>query len=865
MTPWKNLFRKNLREEKIDREIAHHIDELTRANVAKGMSGEEARRQALIAFGGREQIKQQLREVNTSAFLNSMAFNLKSALRFLRRSLSFSAAVILILAVGVGANSAVFSAMDAVILQPLPFPDGDQLVVIYQHDVKNRDANHFVAPMRLEDWNRMNSTFESISGYYSDDLSETSGPLPEKVTEALVAPRFLRTMGISPMLGRDFTPHEEKFGGPDAVLISYRFWQRRFHGDPASLEKKLHIGAHAFSIIGVMPPSFAVPSRDADLWAVSAPDAPYAQRRDSTWFTVIGRMKAGVTLPQAQADLSTVQSRLGTQFPKPDADLVVQTTPLKETVVGGIRDSLRLLYGSVSLLLLIACSNIAGLLLARTTDREHEISVRFSLGASRWAIISQLLTEVFALAIVGALLGLLLAAAASRGFHLLSNQLPRAEEITLNWRIVIYSLTCALATTMLCGLFPAIRGTRRQLAHSLAQTSRTQVSTRNPLQWTLVGVQIMLAVTLLTGAGLLLRSLEELNRVSLGFDQSHVLTFQITGSWGETSNMKSLVQRIDRSLESLRSLPGVEDAATSAMLPGVSSRYPIEFKVDGQLDPNRKILADSRYVSFGYFRTLQIPLFAGDACKEKSTSSDLIVNRTFANHYFGNTSPVGHQMQAATYNDFMPQGMIRGVVGDAREDGLNIPPGPTVYSCFSAPNPFPNFLVRTRGNPSAMAEAIRKRIHEVEPGRSVYGIMPLQLHLDEAGFENRLRTILLTLFAGSAVLLACVGIYGTLSYLGKTRQREVGMRLALGALPRQILSRFLLQGLRVTAAGCAAGMIFSVAADRLMENMLYGVSTLDARTYAGVVILIVAVATTASLVPARRAARIEPVRILRQE
>ena len=865
MAPWKNPFRKNSREEGMDRELAFHIDELTKANVAQGMSREEARRQALLAFGGREQIKQQLREVNTSAFLNSMAFNLKSAMRFMRRSPSFSAAVILILAVGIGANSAVFSAMDAVVLRPLPFPDADQLIVIYQHDVKNRDANHFVAPARLEDWNQMNSTFQSISGYYTDDLSETSGPLPEKVTEALVAPRFLRTMGVSPMLGRDFTLDEEKFGGPDAVLISYRFWQRRFHGDPAALEKKLHIGTYAFSIVGVMPPSFSIPNRDADLWAVSAPDAPYAQRRDSTWFTVIGRMKSGATLPEAQADLATVQTRLGAQFPKPDAGLIVETTPLKETVVGGVRDSLRLLYGSVSLLLLVACSNIAGLLLARTTDREHEISVRFSLGASRWAIISQLLTEVFALAIAGALLGLLLAAAASSAFHLLSNQLPRAEEITLSWRIVLYSLTCALATTMLCGLFPAMRGTRRQLAHSLAQTSRTQVSTRNPVQWTLVGVQIMLAVTLLTGAGLLLRSLEELSRVSPGFDQSHVLTFQITGSWGETADMKSLVQRIDRNLESLRNLPGVEDAATSAMLPGVSSRYQIEFKIDGQLDPNRKILAGSRYVSFGYFRTLQIPLLAGDACKERSTTSDVIVNRSFADRYFGNTSPVGHQIRAATYNDFMPQGMIRGVAGNAREDGLNTQPGPTVYSCFSAPNPFPNFLVRTRGNPSAMAETIRKRIHEVEPARSVYGIMPLQLHLDEAGFENRLRTILLTLFAGSAVLLACVGIYGTLSYLGKTRQREVGMRLALGAVPRQILARFLLQGLRVAAVGCAAGLILSVAATRLIENMLYGISTLDAKTYAGVIILIVLVATTASLLPAWRAAQIEPVRVLRDE
>jgi putative ABC transport system permease protein len=401
-------------------------------------------------------------------------------------------------------------------------------------------------------------------------------------------------MSVSPILGRNFTPEEETWGGPAVVLISYGFWQRRFHGSPDALNQKVHVGGFSSSIVGVMPASFAFPNRDVDLWVPSAPDAPFAQRRDSTWFTVIGRLKPAVTLAEASADLATVQTQLGAQFPKTDHDLIVQTTSLKETVVGGVRDSMWLLYGSVSLLLLIACSNIAALLLARTADREHEILVRFSLGASRSAIVTQILAEVLALATAGSLLGLLVAAGAARAFHLLSNQLPRAAEITLNWRIVAYSLACAVGTTILCGLVPAIRGTRRQLAHSLAQTSRTQVSRHSPLQWTLVAVQIMLAVTLLTGSGLLLRSLNELSHVSAGFEPSHVLTFQITGSWGETAEMKTLVQRIDRTLDGLRSLPGVDAAATSGMLPGVPALYQFEFKVDGRLDPNRKVLADSR-------------------------------------------------------------------------------------------------------------------------------------------------------------------------------------------------------------------------------------------------------------------------------
>jgi putative ABC transport system permease protein len=865
MTPWKNLFRARRRDHDLDREIAFHIDELTQANITKGMPDEEARRQAMIAFGGREQTRQTTREVHSSPILEAVSFNLKAAVRFMRRAPSFSAVVILILAIGIGSNSAVFSAIDAVVLRPLPFPNGDQLVAIYQRDAKDRDANHFVAPVRLEDWNRMTSTFQAISGYYTDDLSETSGPLPEKVTEAMVAPRFLHVLGLSPILGRDFTPEEERFGGPDAVLISYEFWQRRFHGDPDALEKKLRVGTFSYSIVGIMPASFHYPDLGIDLWAPSAPDAPFAQRRDATWFTVVGRLKLGVSPQQAQADLSTVQSQLGRQFPKPDADLIVQSKPLKETVVGSVRDSLWLLYGSVSLLLLIACSNIAALLLARTADREHEIAVRFSLGAPRSAIVIQLLTEVFGLAVIGSLLSLMVVAGALQAFHLLSNALPRAQEITLNWRIVFYSLVCTLVTTLLCGLFPAIRGTRQALSHSLAQTSRTQASSRSSLQWTLVGVQVMLAVTLLVGAGLLLRSLQQIARVSPGFDSSQVLTFQISGSWGETTDMKGLVQRIDRTLDGLRALPGVEDAATAGMLPGVSALYQIEFKIDGKLNPGRKILADSRYVSAGYFGTMRIPLLVGDACRQESATSDVVVNRSFVNTYLDGTSAVGHEIEAATYNDFRPKGLIRGVVGDAREEGLNTPPVPTVYSCFSAPNPFPNYLARTQGDPMQMVEVIRRRVHEFEPARSVYAVMPLEQHLDDASAENRLRTILLTLFAGSALLLACIGLYGTLSYLGRLRQREVGVRLTLGALPHQIVMMFLFQGLRVTVLGCIAGLILSLSAGRLIANMLYGVSALDPQTYGIVLLLILLVATSASLIPAWRSARAEPTEVLRQQ
>ncbi len=855
------------RDEALEREIAFHIGEQVEANLARGMSREEARRQAMVDFGGHEQVKQSMREVHVWAVVEGAMYNLKSALRFMRRSPSFSLAVILTLALGIGANSAVFSAIDAVVWRPLAFPGGDQLIKITQHDIQNRDANPFVAPVRLEDWNRMASTFQGISGYYLDDLSELSGPLPEKITESLVAPRFLQVLEVSPILGRNFTAQEEHWGGPDAVIISYAYWQRRFHGDPSAVGQKVHIGKYYFPIVGVMPEWFQFPNREVEVWTPSAPDAPFAQRRDSTWYTVIGRMKPGVTLKQANADVATVQSQLGKQFPKPDGDLTVQTEPLKDTIVGTVRGSLWLLYGSVSLLLLIACSNIAALLLARTAERQHEIAVRFSLGASRRAVMAQLLTEVLGLALLGSVAGLAVAAGAARGFHLLAKTLPRAEEIALNWRVVAYSLGCAVLTALLCGLFPALRGTRRGLASTLAAGGRTQVSTRNPVQWALVTIQVALAVTLLVGAGLLVRSMEEIGRVSPGFDPSHVLTLQVSGSWGETADMKALIQSVDRVLDGLRTLPGVEAAATSGTLPGVAYKYQQEYKIDGKLDPGRKILADSRWVSAGYFDALRIPVLMGSTCRASGTTNDVdvVVNRSFANLYLGGTAAIGHMMEQVSYNDFSIKGMVRGIVGDAREEGLNEPAAPTVYSCFSAPNPFPNYVVRTRGEPMAMADAVRRRIHELEPARSVYGMMPLEAHLDESLSDNRLRTRLLSLFALTAVSLASIGLYGTLSYLGRLRQREVGVRLALGALRSNIIGRFLLQGLRAAAWGCAAGLVLALGCTRFLGSMLYGVSAADPATYSGVVVLILLVAAMASLAPAVRAARVEPVKVLREE
>jgi len=860
--------RKGEFEENMAAEIEDHLNRETAANIAAGMGAEEARRRARLGLGAIEGLKESCREERRGFGVEAAWSNVRYGLRMMRRNPGFTAVVVLTLALGIGANSAVFSALDAVLLRPLPFPDGDQLMRLSQLGRRGEQGrSSFVAPVRLEDWNRMNSTFQCITGYYADDASETSGALPERVTEAFVAPRFLEVWGIAPVLGRDFTPDEERFGGPAAVLISDRYWRRHFNADPNVVGKKLRFGEGAQAVVGVMPASYRFPDRDVDLWTPVPLNGPYVASRDNTWYTVIGRLKPGVTLAEARANLATVQAQLGKQYPKPDADLTVSIRPLKETVIGGVRQSFWILFGSVSLLLLIASTNIIALLLARGSERHHEISVRFSLGASRTAIIGQLLTEVFLLALAGAGLGLLLAGAASNVFRTLGANLPRVEEIRLDARILLYALACSAVVTLLCGLFPAIRNARQSLSSSLAQSSVTQVSAHNRLQWLMVGVQVALAVTLLTGAGLLLRSFQAIGRVSPGFDASHVLTFHVSGNYGETADMKGLIERVDGSLDQLRSVPGVEATATTAALPGVGSKYPMEIKfVEGETDPKREIIAESRAVSPGYFATLRIPLLSGELCREKfdRAQTEILVNHSFAETFSPQTSPIGRHIFAPG-NDFLPRGEIHGIVGDAREEGLDREPGPTIYWCISAPMPDPYYLVRTRTEPAALARTIRERIHEIEPSRSVFDVLPLDDHIDAAFGENRLRMILLGVFAATAIALACVGLYGTLSYSVTARQREVGLRLALGAMRGNIVRQFLLEGVGVSALGCLAGLALSIAFARLISGMLYGVSATDATTLCGVILMVLSVAAVASLIPAIRAARIEPMQVLRNE
>ena len=486
-------------------------------------------------------------------------------------------------------------------LRPLPFPHGDELVRLHQLDFRKKIPETFVAGLRLEDWNAQNSTFQSISGYYTGDATLTSGAMPEKTSLAFVAPRFLRTWGVVPEVVRDLTANEERVGGP--VMVSNRFWRSHLQADPQVVGKTISLDRHSYVICAVLPASFLFPDRDVDIGS-------RARRLRRTREAGIQRgspsSEDGSRAYRWRArrrNMSAIQARLAQQYPKSDGNFRVRVEPLNMAVLGSVGGSLWLVYGSVSLLLLIACVNIAGLLMARTAEREHEIAVRYSLGASRAAIVGQLLTEVFLLALGGALLGLIVAAGASQAFARVAKDIPRIDEIVLNWRIVAYTLGCAVTATLVCGLFPALRGTRRNLSGSLSHGGRTQVSGRSRWQWTFVGVQVSLAVAMLIGAGLLLRSFRALGVVDAGFDPDHVLALRVSGDWGETVDMGKLTQRIERTLAGLRTIPGVEAAATSATVPGNSVDYPTELTVvEGVKDNDEKMMTDIHFVSPGTSR-----------------------------------------------------------------------------------------------------------------------------------------------------------------------------------------------------------------------------------------------------------------------
>jgi putative ABC transport system permease protein len=799
--------------------------------------------------------------------METLLSDVRYAVRVLAHTPGFTVVVILTLALGIGANSAVFSAIDAILWQPLGFPDADRLVVVNQ-SIPNAPISN-TAPVRIEEWNAESSTFAAITGYYRQDVSETSGDLPEKFRLANVAPRFLDVWRTEPLIGRGFTPTDSEAGAAPVVLVSHRYWRTKLESDPNVLERTVRIGEQAIPIVGVMPESFRFPDRDVDLFTPTIYE-PFVLNRRNLWYRGFGRLEPGVSVEQARADLEVIQRRLAEDYPDTDRNVGVYVEALKETTVGPVRGSLWLLFGAVSVLLLIASTNIAALMLARAARRSQEISVRLSLGAPPASIKSLIFVETAVLTVAGALLGLLVAAGAAAALRRLAPDFPRIEELSLDGGVLLYALAAIVAVTLVCGLVPAIRAARVSLSGALTAVGRTQVSGRHALQWLFVGIQVALSVVLLAGAGLLIRSFQELSRVDPGFEASRILSFRVGGTFVD---FEQLASRVELILNELEALPGVEATAVSSPVPGmIDDGSGFQFgiatlRIDGRDDTEEPATAQIRVVSPSYFETMQIPLVAGDLCRvipvnTPGTPVEVMVNSAFATRYFASASAVGAIVRPN------PNVVLRiaGVVGNAREFALDREAVPSFYPCRVAyATPALAFLVRARGDPAGIVNAVRTKIKELEPLRAVYDVAPLPQRIGNEYAQDRLRTSALALFAGTALALACLGVYGTLSYVVSLQRREVGLRLALGAQQANIVGQFLSKALRVVAIACVAGLALSLAFSRALSGMLFGVSPSDAATLAGVVVLVTSVAVVAALVPAVRAARLDPMTVLRDE
>ena len=868
-----NTLRPERHQRQIDHEIAFHVDERTAQLQRDGLSADEARRVARMQFGNLLVQAERTRDLGIALSLDALFRNVRQAARALCRTPGFTVSVVLTLALGVGANTAVFSAIDAILLRALPYPESDRLVRLAE--VHRQTQTDFSTPARIEDWNRLNSTFEVISGYSLYDATDSNRQLPERTRYAGVGPRFLDVLGLAPTLGRGLDDKAHRFGTPTTLLVSDRFWRDRLGADPGAPGRAVQAadvtGTVSFEVAGVMPPSFVFPDPEVDSWSALKIDAPWmrSRRADFAFMTAIGRLKTGVTIDQARADLAVVQQRLGEQFPDTDRDMTVAVTPLKDVVVGSVGQSLWMLFGAVSVLLLIACTNIATLLLARGAHRGQEVAVRYSLGASRRAVAGQLLTEATLLAMAGATAGLLVAAGTTAALRRLAPDLPRLHEIGFDGRILVYTMVVAVVVSLACGVVPALRSSRGGDSLARSGGGARVVAPRHALQWLLVGVQVALSVTLLIGAGLLLRSFERLANVEPGFDASRVLAFRIYAPWSERGD--SVIRRVTATLAEVATLPGIEAVATTTSLSGVPAlgAGPFEVNVsEGTADTGPPVNAEYRVVSPSYFSTMRIPIVSGDLCRHPATgearrsAGQAMVNRAFADRYFTGRSVMGLQVVP---RGFVFPSRVVGIVANAREAAVDREPTPVVYACDIGATPNPWYLVRAAGTPGVLANAVRVKLKELEPLRAVYDIGPLEQHIGRAYAETRLRTILLALFALTALSLACLGVYGTLSYVVGLKRREVGLRLALGAARFSVLRHFLTQGLRVVWLACLSGLVLATAFTRLLSGMLFGISPSDPVTVAGVLGIVLLVATVAALIPAARAALAQPAQALRSE
>lgn len=866
----KNIFGARRRDSEMHDQFVFHLEAEIGKNIASGMTAEEARRQALIAFGGVQQTREAVHEVTLGGWLHSWAQDVRFGVRILRKSPGFTLVAILMLAVGIGGNTAIFSVVNAVLLRPLPYPNAKRLVEIRETYGKGVGT---VSPPNFRDWSEQAMSFEQLVAFTGGSKNLQDISAPERVKFISATANLFQALGVQAARGRVFVPADQDPSKPPVAVISAGLWKRRFGADPRMVGTAITLDGEPYTVVGIMPDEFRFPAigQDrTDVWLPLRLSPKEAQQRGNHWLFVLGLVKHGTRSEQAAADLKTVAARLAGRYPE-DQGRSTLLLPLQEASVGAVRPELLSLLGAIGFVLLIACANLANLLLARAQIRRREIAVRIALGASRARVIRQLFTETLLLAISGGIAGAALAFLGVKGLVALAkNQIPRLMETAFDLRVFLFLVLLSLLSALLFGLAPAFESARveftQQLKASFAGFGTRQLTMK--FRNGLIVAEVALTMVLLTAAGLLMKTFYLLSNTDPGFRTDHILTLHLNVPEKKYPSQAVADHFYQPLLEKVSALPGVQSAGMISMLPIQEAWSNSTVQVEGRppVPQGQETWAEIRAVSPGYFSTMGISLRKGRNISEDDHAGNLrvlLINEELARECFPHEDPLGKRLL------FPDPWTIVGVVSNVKQAGLDIRSLPEVYFPYlQVPELLHGSMVlvtHASVPPETMVSELRTAIRSIDPEQPIYDVETMGAVVAESISDRRLYMGLMAIFAVIALVLALTGIYGVISFLIAQRTNEFGIRLALGAHPRQLLASVLRQGLRMVAVGIVFGIAGSLAVTRVLESYLYGVKPTDSTTYIVSALVLALIAVAATYIPARKVTRVDPLIALRYE
>ena len=806
-----------------------------------------------------------------------MLKEVRYGIRSLLKRPGLTVVALITLGLGIGVNTAIFSAVDSVLLRPLPLKDPARLVAVWEHTPSLGIVQNQMSPANYFDVRRQNRAFEDVGAFTDLSMNLTDGGEPERLDGEMVTASVFSLLGVSPALGRTFATDEDQIGKEHVVVLSDALWRRRFNRDAGIINRQITINSESFTVVGVMPPSFFFPEREATLWIPWAMEPDQASGRGDHYLRVIGRLKPGVTIERASAEVESLAARLAAEYPRTNEGLGILVRSFHQDYVGDLRLPILLLFASVGVVLLIVCANVANLLLAQATTRRREIAIRMAVGAGRWKIARQFLVESLLLATGGGLLGVL---GAIWGVEALAKLLPESlsklQAITVDARVLLFTLAVVVLTAIAFGVGPALHATRANPGDSLSETGRDLTGGRSGrhVRRLLVVSEVALAVVLLVGAGLLIRSFQRLRRVDLGFKTDNLLTMRLVLPLPKYLKAEARNAFYSELFQRVQQIPGVESAGMISYLPLSTSGMKFSFSVEGRAMPGDMNLPFALYraVSPDYFRATGIPLQRGrffDTHDVPESTPVVVVNRRLAEQFWPGQEAIGKRLKVGPPDAPNPWATVIGVVGDVRQAGLYGDQQFEMYAPYAqerrswlAPR---DLVVRTNRDAASLARAVRQAVWSVDKDQPVSDVRTMNEVFAAAISRERFQMLLLALFATLALVLACVGLYGVISYAVAQRTHEIGVRMALGAQRADVLRLVIRQGMVLTFAGLLLGTVGALAATRVMRELLYGVTATDAVTFLSVGGLLVLVALLACFIPARRATRVDPLVALRYE